>query len=53
MKKNIKGRRVMKVNRIIRGGLGVYKFEYVYEYSEIMKEWIGYPVKWYEMRMGV
>ncbi len=44
----IKGRRVMKVNKILRGSLGIYKNEWIFEYSEILREWIGYPAKWYE-----
>lgn len=46
----IRGRRVMRVNRWIRGSLGVYKNEYVYEYSEILRDWVGYPLKWYELK---
>lgn len=51
MKQTIKGRRIIKMNRWIKGRLGIYKNEFVYEYSEILKEWVGYPVKWYEIKM--
>lgn len=46
----IKGRRVVEVNRYLRGSLGIYKNEYIYEYSDILREWVGYPKKWYELR---
>lgn len=46
----IKGRRVIKMNKFIKGALGIYKYEFIYEYSEILNDWIGYPAKWYELK---
>jgi hypothetical protein len=46
----IRGRRIMKMNKFIRGSFGIYKNEWIYEYSEIMQEWIGWPAKWYELK---
>lgn len=40
----------MRVTRILRGALDIYKCDFIYEYSEILKDWVGYPDKWYEFK---
>ena len=46
----MKGRRIMRVTKIQRGALGIYRNEFIYEYSEILKSWVGWPDKWYRLR---
>ncbi len=46
----MKHRRIMRINKIMKGSFGAFKGVFIYEYSEILKEWIGYPEKWYERR---
>lgn len=38
------------MNKILRGTLGIYKCEMIYEYSEITNSWWMIPIKWYEAR---
>jgi hypothetical protein len=42
-------RRIMKMNKIIRGRLGIYKCEMIYEYSNVTNSWWVMPLKCYEM----
>ncbi len=46
----MKHRRIMKMNKIIRGGLGIYKCEMIFEYSEVLQNWVMWPTKWYNAR---
>jgi len=43
-------KRIMKMNKIIRGALGIYKCEMVYEYSEVSGIWWMMPESWYAAR---
>jgi hypothetical protein len=49
----MKGRRVFKMNKIIRGATGVHKCEMMFEWSPITRSWWMMPVKWYEAKFPV
>ena len=43
-------RRIMKMSKMLRGALGIYKCEMIYEYSDVTGSWWMMPVRWYEAR---